>query len=236
MSTSYFQRPINWSAVSKTSAITPEIQQHLLRVYTTLALTLFAAASGTFAYSLYAPHYGSGSFLPFIGGILLIVWLAITPKEEVVKRISILIGFGFLEGLTIAPLVLAYAAIHPSIVVSAFLGTVSIFTCFSASAYFAERRSWFFLGGFLSSCLSCLMVLGFLNIFFQSLAVHSGLLYIGLVVFCGYVIFDTQLIIEKAAAGEKDFVSDCLHLFLDFINIFVRLLIILGKDKKKERR
>jgi len=78
-----------------------------------------------------------------------------------------------------------------------------------------------------------MLFLSFMNIFFRSVVIFNGLLYVGLLVFCGFVVFDTQLIIEKAAMGQKDFIWDSLELFLDFINIFVRLLIILGKDKKQ---
>jgi len=83
-----------------------------------------------------------------------------------------------------------------------------------------------------------MMFLSFLNIFMRSTFIFNGLLYVGLVVFCGYVMFDTQLIIEKAALGNQDYVWDSLELFLDFVSIFVRLLIILSKDKgnKKNRR
>lgn len=46
---------------------------------------------------------------------------------------------------------------------------------------------------------------------------------------CGFVLYDTQLIIEKCRAGNKDFVTHALDLFIDFIGIFKRLLIILSQ-------
>jgi FtsH-binding integral membrane protein len=129
--------------------------------------------------------------------------------------------------------------IDPSIVTSAFLGTTCIFVCFSASAYFAERRSYLYLGGFLGSALSMLILVNFINVFARSAMLFNAQLYIGLMVFCGFIIFDTQLIIEKAANGSKDYIWDSLELFLDFINVFVRLLVILAKNsggKKKNNR
>lgn len=52
--------------------------------------------------------------------------------------------------------------------------------------------------------------------------------------FVGYIVFDTQLIIERASAGHLDPIGDALTLFLDLVAVFVRLLAILSKTKKKE--
>jgi len=226
---STFRRDINWSALGKNSPITPDIQAHLQNVYTTLAATILSAAVGSILFL----RTNFGGTFTFLAGMGLLFWLSITPKQEVSKRLGILLGFSFLEGISLAPLIKHFLDVDPSIVTSAFLGTVCIFGCFSASAYFAQRRSYLFLGGFLGSALSMMLFLSFMNIFFRSIAIFNGLLYVGLLVFCGFVVFDTQLIIEKAAMGQKDFIWDSLELFLDFINIFVRLLIILGKDKKQ---
>jgi len=230
---STFRRDIDWAAISKTTPLTAPIKQHLTNVYTTLALTILSAAIG----SIFYLTTGIGGSLSFIAGIGLIFWLAFTPKEgNTAKRFSLLMGFAFIEGISIGPLLLATLDIDPSIISTAFFGTVCVFGCFSASAYFAERRSYLFLGGLLSSSLSTLVLLGFLNIFFRSTLVLNLMLYVGLLVFCGFVCFDTQLIIEKAAQGNGDVIMDSLELFLDFVAIFVRLLIILSKDKDKKKK
>jgi len=228
----FARRDINWSAIGKTGSITPEIRAHLTNVYTTLAASILVAAIGSIVFL--KTFYGNA--LTFLAGFGLIFWLAMTPREEVTKRLAILMGFSFLEGLSLGPLLLQVADIDPSIITTALLGTVCIFTCFSASAYYAQRRSYLFLGGLLGSSLSMMIMLGFMNIFFRSVVIMNVLLYVGLLVFCGFVMFDTQLIIEKAALGNKDFIWDSLELFLDFVNIFVRLLVILGKDKDKKKK
>ena len=52
-------------------------------------------------------------------------------------------------------------------------------------------------------------------------------LMIGLLTACLYIIYDTQIIIEKAENGDKDVVSHTLTLFVDLFNIFIRILEIL---------
>lgn len=52
-------------------------------------------------------------------------------------------------------------------------------------------------------------------------------LYIGLFVMCGFIVFDTQNITEKARRGDKDYIMHSVELFIDFVAVFKRLLIIL---------
>ncbi|MBN3310578.1 BI1 inhibitor, partial [Amia calva] len=57
-------------------------------------------------------------------------------------------------------------------------------------------------------------------------------MYLGLALMCGFVLFDTQLIIEKAEMGDKDYIWHCVDLFLDFVTIFRKLMIILAMNEK----
>lgn len=61
-----------------------------------------------------------------------------------------------------------------------------------------------------------------------SLSLLQIQLYLGLVMFCGFVLFDTQLIIERFNNGDNDYIWHSVDLFIDFIAIFKRLLIILA--------
>jgi len=227
-----FTRNIDWDALGKTSSLSPVVRQHLTKVYSTLAISLLVAAVGSIVEITTHAFSGILSIVALIG---LLIWFGITSPADIQKRLGLLVGIAFLQGVMIAPLVQHTLAIDPTIVSTAFLGTTCVFACFSAFALFSERRSYLYIGGMLSSGLSVLFVLSFANIFFRSVAMFNIQLYLGLIVFCGFVVFDTQLIVERAIQGDKDFVSHSLELFVDFMKIFVRLLIILSKDKKQKK-
>lgn len=53
----------------------------------------------------------------------------------------------------------------------------------------------------------------------------------------GFVLFDTQMIMEKHRMGSNDCIAHSLDLFYDVISIFRRLLIILTqKEQNNERK
>jgi FtsH-binding integral membrane protein len=86
------------------------------------------------------------------------------------------------------------------------------------------------------SALSWMMLLAVLNIFTGSRLLYQVHVYLGLAVMCGFVLFDTQAIVEKRRQGSDDFVTHTLDLFIDFLAIFRRLLVILSDNAKKEKR
>merc|ERR1712228_1110913 len=153
---------------------------------------------------------------------------------------SMLMAFAFLTGLGLGPLLSMAIMVNPTIVPTAFMVTSVIFACFSGAALMAPDGKYLYLGGTLLSGLSTLMWLGFLNIFFRSQLLFQAHIWIGMAVFCGFIMFDTQVIIRKARNGDKDFVAHSLDLFIDFVQIFRKVLILLMQkderdDKKKQR-
>ncbi|KAL4029449.1 hypothetical protein IC575_007660 [Cucumis melo] len=221
--------------------ISPAVQSHLQRVYLTLGCALVASAAGAYLHIL----WNIGGFLTTLATIGCITWLMATPPYEEKKRASILLGAALLEGASIGPLISLAIEIDPSVLVSAFVGTAIAFCCFSGAALLARRREFLYLGGLLSSGVSMLLWLHFASsLFGGSTALFKFELYFGLLVFVGYMVVDTQEIIEMAHLGDMDYVKHALTLFTDFIAVFVRILIIMLKnsaeknerERKKKRR
>ena len=84
------------------------------------------------------------------------------------QRMAMLLGFGFLTGLGMGPLLQMAMMMNPSIVPTAFMVTATIFGCFTGASLMAPDGKYLYLGGTLMSGLSTLMWLGLANIFFRS--------------------------------------------------------------------
>jgi FtsH-binding integral membrane protein len=70
----------------------------------------------------------------------------------------------------------------------------------------------------------------------QSTAIFNVYLYLGLAIMCAFVLYDTQLIVEKCASGDTDYIWHSVDLFIDLIDIFRRLVIILGMNSKNKKK
>ncbi|CAG0892116.1 unnamed protein product [Darwinula stevensoni] len=60
--------------------------------------------------------------------------------------------------------------------------------------------------------------------------------YIGLAVACGFIMYDTQIIIERCHWRDKDVVRDAVMVFFDLFDVFQLLLRILQQQKAEENR
>lgn len=213
--------------------IDEHVLDHLKRVYLTLTALLGLSAFG--AYFQIATGFNAGlcSFMTFI--FLMALSFSTYSGSDVKNRLFFAGCFAFFEGASLGTLLDYVIKVDPSIITTALLGTTLVFGCFTGIAMLSPRRSYLYLGSYLSFSIFFMMFAGFFNIFFRSTGINWLLLYGGLVMFMTYVIYDTQIIIEKAHAGSNDFVNHSLELFIDFIAIFVRILIILS-DKKKNKK
>jgi FtsH-binding integral membrane protein len=239
--TSFFDSTNRWNfdTLFNFGQISPKVQNHLKQVYLTLCFAVAAAAVGAYLHVL----LNLGGLLTTIACIGSSVWLLSTPPFEERKRLTLLMAAALFQGASIGPLIDLAIQIDPSLIFSSFVATALAFGCFSGAALVAKRREYLYLGGLVSSGLSILMWLHFASsIFGGSMAIFKFELYFGLLVFVGYIVVDTQEIVEKAHLGDMDYVKHALTLFTDLAAIFVRILVIMMRnssertEKKKKRR
>lgn len=188
--------------------------------------TCAAAAAGSIVHL--SGLYEAGLLSAF-GGLGLVIALVFTPDngKNFNQRLAMLLGFGALTGHSMGLLLQFAIFLNPSIIVTALMGTTMIFVCLSVTALFARRGQYLFLGGMLMSVLSTMLLISLSNLLFRSQIVNDINLYLGLIVMCGLVLYDTQVIMEKCRLGNKDAIQHALDLFYDVVSIFRKLLIIL---------
>lgn len=221
----------------KFTDLTPAVQKHVEKVYATLAAALLVSAAGCY----FNMMTGIGGWLTMISFVISVVWLSSVPPEpqNLNKRYALLAGAAFSQGASLGPLIAAAVSMDSGLVLTAFLGTATLFLCFSGAALVSRRRSMLYLGGILSSAISCFMMMRLATWLLpgmRSMAFQAEL-YGGLAVFAMYVAFDTQVIVEQAFSGNLDHVKHALDLFVDFAAIFVRILVILmQKEARKEEK
>jgi FtsH-binding integral membrane protein len=217
------------------------VRSHLKNVYASLTMSVMAAAAGAYVHLFTSLLQGGGIMFSLLGaGLALGLFMTPDNGKNRGMRMGMLLGFAFLTGLGLGPLLQMAIMMNPSLVPSALMITSAVFACFTGAALFAPDGKYLYLGGTLMSGLSTLLILGLANIFFRSQLLFQAHLYIGLAIFCGFIMFDTQVIIRKARNGDRDFIAHSLDLFIDFVQIFRKVLILLmqkdERDNKKKQR
>ena len=81
------------------------------------------------------------------------------------------------------------------------------------------------MGGFLFIGLIVIVLASLANLFFQVAAIQLALSAMSILLFSGYILYDTSKIIH---GGETNYVMATVTLFLDIYIIFMNLLQLLG--------
>ena len=107
--------------------------------------------------------------------------------------------------------------------------------CF-ALTIFAFQSKWDFtvMGGVLTVLLVVLLLFGILTIFVKGKIITLVYACCGALLFGFYLIYDTQLMLggdHKYSISPEEYVFAALNLYLDIINIFMYILMILSSSK-----
>jgi FtsH-binding integral membrane protein len=112
--------------------------------------------------------------------------------------------------------------------------TAIIFAAFALFGYLTKLdlsrlRTILFMG------LIALILASILSIFFTSQSFNLALILLGIIFFIGYIAYDIHIIKRKMLMitdPDKLAIYGALQLYIDFINIFIRLLSLFGGRKK----
>lgn len=188
------------------------------KVYTTLAISLVLTAIGayqglTLPYSWYWPL--------IIANFVLMLACQFLHRSYPLN--IILLGlFTWVMGLTLGPVLASYISIGAGEAIPFAAGsTAVVFGGLSAYAHFS-KKDFSFLGGFLFMAIISMVVFSLVTMIFNiqfNQMIYSGL---GVLVFSGYVLYDTSNLIRRYQSDQ--YVAATIALFLDIVNLFLFLL------------
>ena len=204
-----------------------ELMSFLKATYQLFAGSLLAATAGAYiGLEIVAYLAGPLKWVLFAVELALIFFVIPRTKHIPGVNLAVLFGFTFISGLTIAPLLAAIFAMPggASIVGQAFLMTSVAFGGISMFAM-TTKRDYSNMGKFLFIALIIMFVAGISNIFIQSSLFQLAIASAGALLFSAFILYDTQQIIR---GGYDSPIEAALSLYLDFFNLFISLLQILG--------
>jgi FtsH-binding integral membrane protein len=154
---------------------------------------------------------------------------ALMPRMSATLGLGLFFVFAATMGVTVGVIVSLYK--YESVITS-FLGASAMFG--AAAIYGATtKRSLNSLGGFLFMGMIGLLVASVVNIWLASSAAGWVIALIGVVVFTVYTAYDVQKIsygdyAASLGSVEKASVLGAIHLYINFVNIFLFLLRLTG--------
>lgn len=204
-----------------------------------LALTVTALVAMTIASYDHMIQYLAANRLLFFGVIILqliLVGVLVVRVQKMSGFAATVVFFGYaaLTGVTFSLLFHIYTQ---ESIASTFLVTAGTFTVMSAYGYFTKRdlSSW---GNLLFMGLVGIIIASLVNLFWQNEMFYWIVTYAGILVFVGLTAYDTQRIKEMNVIGNagtdedrKEAIVGALRLYLDFINLFLLLLRVLGNRR-----
>lgn len=213
----------------------------MLRVYGWMALglliTAVTAVLVTQSEALLRIILSPFMFVLFIGELLVVLAISagINRISATVAAVLFLL-YAFINGLTMTFIFFAYTQ---STIWLAFGTTAALFGVLSVIGYTTKEdlSKW---RGILMMGLVALIIGSVANLFFANSTVDWILTYAGLLLFIALTVYDTNRIkgmaLAAAGRGQVDFVGKvgvlgALILYLDFINLFLRILRIFGRRR-----
>ncbi len=158
-------------------------------------------------------------------------------KMQASTATGLFLLYAGLNGVTLAFVFLVFTA---SSIASTFFVCAATFVACSIYGW-TTKRDLTSMGSFLFMGLIGIIIASVVNIFVKSSAVATIVSYVGVLVFVGLTAWDTQKLKSmamsqpdglEAGVVRKGAILGALSLYLDFINLFLMLLRIMGATRE----
>ncbi len=220
--------PIQVQSTSFNSVLTSTFFRMFLGLIASAITAFYAYHSGMYIDIILNGYFKTLIIAEF--AVVLIFSFAFRKLSSTVVTI-LFFAYAFLNGFTLSVI---FAAFELNSITYAFVGTSALFAVLAYMGAKTDKDISNF-GTVLTVSLLIGLVLTIINIFLKNSMLDIVLDWAILFIFFGLTVFDTNKIKNMYNSGvmdnEKLFVYGAMELYLDFINIFLRILSIFGKRR-----
>jgi modulator of FtsH protease len=215
-----------------------DINSFVKKTYQLLIAGLIAGAVGGYV----GMGFVNNMINPASGGLTFTYWGAVIlefillfglymAKNKTPLNLVLLFAFTFMTGFTLAPTFAIFIAKNMGYVIGEAFGLTAV--AFGALTVFAmnTKKDFTTMGKMLFITLIVLIVASIVNIFLHLPMLQLIIASVGAVLFSMFILFDTQNIIRGNINSE---IEAAVALYIDFLNLFISLLDILGFLNNRE--
>jgi uncharacterized protein len=198
------------------------------------ALTAMLVASSEWAIGIFIET--PAVFYGLLIGEVIMVWTfaSVAKRMNAIGAAALFFAYAVMNGLTLSVIFLIYTKAS---ITSTFFVTAGTFGAMSIYG-FLTKRDLSGVGHFAMMGLFGLIIASVVNLFLRSPAIYWLTTFAGILVFVGLTAYDTQKIKQMNVIGNagtdedhKEAIHGALVLYLDFINLFLYLLRLLGRRR-----
>lgn len=194
-----------------------------------LLVTFLVAYAVSINESLLQLIFSSGAtIIIVILELVCAIWLSVRiHKMQTSTATMLYLGYTALTGLTFSSIFILYEL---ESIIWIFLATAIIFGILSLIGA-KTKINLSGLGVFLIIGLLAIIIISIINMFLLNNTIDLALCIISIVIFMGYVAYDVQKICRINTNNDNIAIIAAFDIYLDFINIFIRLLQLFGKNR-----
>ncbi|MBR3163252.1 MAG: Bax inhibitor-1/YccA family protein [Clostridia bacterium] len=218
-------------------------EQYVEETNNTLIKVFFRMFLGLLATGISAYYtYKSGLYITILSGVsyaviaileiaIVLIFSWMFRKLSPIAVTVLFYLYSFINGVTLSVI---FAVFDMATIFYAFFTTSLLFAGLSAYGYVTKKDMSRF-GSIFTVTLIVGLIVSIINLFIGNSVIDIALDWVMLFVFCGLTIYDMNKIKNMGQEieydSEKLYVYGAMELYLDFINIFIRLLSIMGRRR-----
>ena len=232
----YQEKPLAGRSAAYSPAVDQGLRSFMLRVYNYMAVALFLTGVVAFGVStnesLMATLYGSSlKWVVMFAPLGLVLFFSARIHRMSFASAQMLFWvYAATVGLSIGWIFVMYTGQSVARVFFISAGTFGLMSLYG----YTTQRDLSGMGSFLMMGLLGIFLASIVNLFMKSSALSFAVSVIGVLVFVGLTAYDTQMIrqgyleADDADTVGKKALMGALHLYLDFINLFMMMLRLFG--------